>query len=344
MSERFKVHRAEEIAAQLGVSRSAVSRAFNPDSYLKPEKRTQILKKAKELGYQPNMAARAMASNRSHLIAVVLHALRQPWESQEVDVLISELQAIGFATLIYKIPSYEIQLDHISHLKAYNPDGIIVYTDNLPTADVTSLFGRARPIFPVFASADTDTPNPETESTASFDHILIDQRPGIRHAIRLLAGSGCKTVAWLGGPESTQSNRDRKKIVMQSAEKYGLSVTTHIQGDFTYERAHEEVRAHFRTHPMVDAIFAANDVSAFGAIDSLRYDFNRRVPEDVKVVGFDNIRQCNWQSYNLTTVGMDVDERVRSLIRLIRNRLKSPQAPAMFERIETKLIVRGTVE
>jgi DNA-binding LacI/PurR family transcriptional regulator len=103
------------------------------------------------------------------------------------------------------------------------------------------------------------------------------------------------------------------------------------------------VRAYFRVHRLVDAIFASNDVSAFGAIDALRYDFDLRVPEDVSVVGFDNIRQCKWQSYNLTTVGMDIEVRVRSLVRLIRNRLKSPDAPDMFEHIETKLIVRGTV-
>jgi DNA-binding LacI/PurR family transcriptional regulator len=344
MSEKLKVHRAEEIAAQLGVSRSAVSRAFNPDSYLKPEKRAQILKKAKELGYHPNMAARAMVSNRSHLIAVVLHALKQPWESQEVDVLISELQAIGFATLIYKVPYFEIQLDNIAHLKAYNPDSIIVYTTSLPEEDVASLFDRVRPIFPSFANADTDASDPEANREAGFDQLLVDQRPGIKHAISLLAGTGCQTIAWLAGDESAQSNRDRYKIVLNFAKQYGLSVAAYIQGDFTYERAREEVRAHFRTNPMVDAVFAANDVSAFGAIDSLRNDFKQRVPEDIKVVGFDNIRQCNWQSYNLTTVGMDIDERVRSLVRLIRNRLKRPTAPDMIERIETKLIVRGTVE
>ena len=65
--------------------------------------------------------------------------------------------------------------------------------------------------------------------------------------------------------------------------------------------------------------------------------------EDVKVVEFDNIRQSNWKSYDLTTVGMDIHQRVRALVRLIRSRLKEPDAPDLYERVETRLIVRGTV-
>ncbi|MGR3344750.1 MAG: substrate-binding domain-containing protein, partial [Paracoccaceae bacterium] len=102
-------------------------------------------------------------------------------------------------------------------------------------------------------------------------------------------------------------------------------------------------RSQFRSHLRFDALFAANDVSAFGAMDALRHDIGISIPEDVKKVGFDNINQSAWKSYDLTTVGLDIDERVRALVRLIRRRLEDPQGPTLFERIESKLIVRGTV-
>jgi len=78
------------------------------------------------------MAARAMVSNRTDLVAVILPELQQPWESQELDALTDALQALGFATLVYKIPSSAPQPEQLSHLRAYNPDSIIVYSDRLP--------------------------------------------------------------------------------------------------------------------------------------------------------------------------------------------------------------------
>ena len=92
-----------------------------------------------------------------------------------------------------------------------------------------------------------------------------------------------------------------------------------------------------------DAIFAANDVGAFGAIDALRFGLGLRVPEDVKVVGFDDIAQAHWKSYDLTTVRVDLALRVRALVRLILRRLKDPDAPPMEETVPTSLVVRGTV-
>ncbi len=343
MVKNFEGSRAKEVAERAGVSRSAVSRAFNPDSYLDPKKRARILKVAGEIGYQPNMAARAMVSNRSHLVAVLLPALQHPWESQELDVLIGELQAIGFATLVYKIPTADLQIAQVSHLRAYNPDSVIVYSDGLPTEGVKSLFNRARPIYPVYVDADACDLASDSNINQGFDRLEIDQRPGIRRAMGMLAGSGCKTMVWLAGDDSTQSNIDRQKVVLGYAKQYGLSVSESIPGDYSYERAREEICAYFRAHPMVDALVAANDVSAFGAMDALRHDLGLKVPEDVKVVGFDNIRQSNWKSYDLTTVGMDIHQRVRALVRLIRSRLKEPDAPDLYERVETRLIVRGTV-
>ena len=140
-----------------------------------------------------------------------------------------------------------------------------------------------------------------------------------------------------------RSNLDRQRIVLQVAGQFGITVSAHIQGDFGYERAREEVRAYYRAHPMSDALFAANDVSAFGAIDALRHDLGRAIPEDTKVVGFDNIKQSGWKSYDLTTVGMDIDARVSALVRLIRNRLQDPASPDLVEGVETRLVVRGTV-
>lgn len=93
---------AETVAEAAKVSRAAVSRAFNPDAPLKPEKRASILRIAEELGYVPDRAARALVTRRTHLVGVIVPDVCSPWESQEIDALTTALQAEGFATLLFK--------------------------------------------------------------------------------------------------------------------------------------------------------------------------------------------------------------------------------------------------
>jgi DNA-binding LacI/PurR family transcriptional regulator len=123
----------------------------------------------------------------------------------------------------------------------------------------------------------------------------------------------------------------------------GLAPPVVAPGDFTYDTAYAATIDLFRIGDGADGIFAANDVSAFGAIDALRHGLGLRVPEDVKVVGFDDIAQSHWRAYNLTTVRIDLAERVQALVRLILRRLKHPDAPPLSETIATRLVVRGTV-
>jgi len=130
------------------------------------------------------------------------------------------------------------------------------------------------------------------------------------------------------------------RVVM--AER-GLEPPIIAASDFSYGRAYAATLDLFRIGEGADAVFAANDVGAFGVIDALRHELNLRVPEDVKVVGFDDIAQSHWKSYNLTTVKFDLEERVRALVRLILRRLNNPDAPALEETLNTRLVVRGTV-
>ena len=107
MRERATSNRratADEVARVAEVSRVAVSRAFNPDASIRPDKRARILQVARELNYTPDRAARALATRRSHLVGVIVPDVCSPWESQEIDALTTALQAEGFATLLFKTP------------------------------------------------------------------------------------------------------------------------------------------------------------------------------------------------------------------------------------------------
>ncbi|MDB5540833.1 MAG: Transcriptional regulator [Devosia sp.] len=332
---------ADMVASRANVSRVAVSRAFNPHASIKPEKRDLILRVAQELNYTPDMAARSMVTGRSHLVGVIVPDVCSPWESQEIDALTTALQAEGFATLLFKTRT-DLSMDEtlLTYMKGFNPDSVIAFTENVRPQTLSRVLDRAVPIYVAYPHGEDETgeaPGP------LFDRLNVMQRDGIEQAIALMQGYGAKRFAFLAGATHSLATAERERMMHNIMAERGLEPPLRIQGDYTYDTAYRETLNLFRVGEGADAIFSANDVGAFGVIDALRHDLGLRVPQDVKVVGFDDILQSHWKSYNLTTVKIDLTERVQALVRLILRRLKSPSSPSLTETVSTRLVVRGTV-
>jgi len=327
------------VARTANVSRVAVSRAFNPHASIKPAKRDMILRVAQELNYTPDRAARSMVTGRSHLVGVIVPDVCSPWESQEIDALTSALQAEGFATLLFKTRT-DLSMDEtlLTYMKGYNPDSVIAFTENVRPQSLSRVLDRAVPIYVAY---DNDH---STEADAPLtDRLHVNQRTGIEQAVALMQGYGATRFAFLSGASHSLATIERDRTFREVLAARGLPAPIVMPGDFTYDTAYRETLNLFRVGDAVDAIFAANDVGAFGVIDALRHELGRRVPEDVQVVGFDDILQAHWKSYNLTTVKIDLVERVAALVRLILARLRNPNQPSLTETISTRLVVRGTV-
>lgn len=333
---------ADTVAKAADVSRVAVSRAFNPHASLKPEKRARILQVARELNYTPDMAARSLVTRRSHLVGVIVPDVCSPWESQEIDALTTALQAEGFATLLFKTRT-DRSMDStlLTYMKGYNPDSIIAFTENVGPDMLGQVFDRAVPIYVGYPHDEGEKKQPAGGHL--FDRLNVIQRDGIDQAIALMQGFGCKRFAYLSGDPNASASDEREYVLRQVMAARGLGLPIVMDGDFTYETAYRATIDLFRVGDGADGIFASNDVSAFGAMDALRHELGLKVPQDVKIVGFDDIEQSGWKAYNLTTVKIDLEERVRALVRLILMRLKDPLAPPMEETIRTRLVVRGTV-
>ncbi|WIY51997.1 substrate-binding domain-containing protein [Devosia sp. YIM 151766] len=331
---------AEMVAARAKVSRVAVSRAFNPGASLKPEKRELILRIAQELNYTPDRAARALVSGRSHLIGVIVPDVCSHWESQEIDALTTALQAEGFATLLFKTRTdYSMDEKLLAYMRGFNPDSVIAFVENVKPATLVRFLDRAVPIYVHYPHPDEVPPAAEP----LYDRLNVLQRNGIEQAVALLQGYGAQRIAYVSGLDKSRANTAREKMLRSVMAARDLPPPIVVAGDFSYDMAYAATLDLFRLHGGADAIFAANDVGAFGVLDALRHELGLRVPEDVKVVGFDDIAQSHWKSYNLTTVKFDLDERVRALVRLILRRLSDPGMPALEETLNTRLVVRSTV-
>tara|TARA_R110000868_G_scaffold308687_6_gene570134 strand:- start:1361 stop:2359 length:999 start_codon:yes stop_codon:yes gene_type:complete len=330
------------VALRANVSRVAVSRAFNPHTSLKPEKRELILRIAQELNYTPDRAARALVSGRTHLVGVIVPDVCSNWESQEIDALTSSLQAEGFATLLFKTRTdYSMDEQLLSYMRGFNPDSVIAFVENVKPRTLAKFLGRAVPIYVHYPHPDASDDDPHDGPL--HDRLNVLQRNGIEQAVALLQGYGVRRIAYVSGVAHSRANVSRELMLGAVMAERGLPPPIIASGDFTYDQAYAATLDLFRVGKGADAIFAANDVGAFGVIDALRHELGLRVPGDVKVVGFDDIAQSHWKSYNLTTVKFDLDERVRALVRLILRRLNSPDAPPLQETLQTRLIVRGTV-
>lgn len=332
---------AEMVAQRAQVSRVAVSRAFNPHTSLKPEKRELILRIAQELDYTPDRAARALVSGRSHLVGIIVPDVCSHWESQEIDALTSALQGEGFATLLFKTRTdYSMDEKLLTYMRGFNPDSVIAFVENVKPTTLARFLGRAVPIYVHY-------PHPgeagDIESGPLHDRLNVLQRAGVEQAVALLQGYGVRRIAYVSGIGQSRSNTAREQMLRTVMAERGMAPPIVAPSDYSYDMAYAATLDLFRVGEGADAIFAANDVGAFGVLDALRHDLGLRVPEDVKVVGFDDIAQSHWKSYNLTTVKFDLEERVRALVRLILRRLNNPDAPALQETLQTRLVVRGTV-
>lgn len=331
---------AEMVAQRANVSRVAVSRAFNAHTSLKPEKRELILRIAQELNYTPDRAARALVSGRSHLVGVIVPDVCSYWESQEIDALTTALQNEGFATLLFKTRTdYSMDEKLLAYMRGFNPDSVIAFVENVKPATLARFLDRAVPIYVHY-------PHPglaDMHNGPLHDRLNVLQRNGIEQAVALLQGYGVRRVAYVSGLARSQANAAREQMLRAVMAERGLPPPIIARSDFSYDRAYAATLDLFRVGAGADAIFAANDVGAFGVIDALRHELGLSVPKDVKVVGFDDIAQSHWKSYNLTTVKFDLTERVRALVRLILRRLSDPGAAPLQETLQTSLVVRGTV-
>ncbi|MBD8067157.1 LacI family DNA-binding transcriptional regulator [Devosia sp. PTR5] len=329
------------VAALAQVSRVAVSRAFNPHASLKADKRERILRVARELNYTPDRAARALVSGRTHLIGVIVPDVYSYWESQEIDALTTALQNEGFATLLFKTRTdYSMDEQLLAYMRGFNPDSVIAFVENVKPVTLTRFLDRAVPIYVDYPMAGAPA---EPEHGPLYDRLNILQHSGIDQAVALLQGYGARRIAYLSGHGKSRASAAREATLRQVLEERGFQPPILAPGDFGYETAYQATIDLFRVRGGADGVFAANDVSAFGALDALRHELGLRVPGDVKVVGFDDIAQSHWKSYNLTTVKFDLHERVRALVRLILRRLNDPQAESLVETLDTRLVVRGTV-
>ena len=344
----------EQVAALAGVSRATVSRVVNGSPKVSPVVRAQVERAVAKLGYVPNRAARSLVTRRADSVALVVsepHArfFSEPFFAGMVRGVSGALAETGVQLLLLIAqdladrpgdhPGSPPDPPRGGRLERYvvggHVDGVLLASlhgdDPLPAtlerAGVPAvLVGR-----------------PAADRGAPASHVDADNRGGARAAVGHLAGRGRRRIATITGPLDMGVGLDRLDGYRDGLAAAGLDADPGLvePGDFTEEGgAAATARLLERPGPPVDAVFAASDLMAAGALRALR-TAGRRVPEDVAVVGFEDSAVARYAQPPLTTVRQPIEEMGRQATRLLLARMAG-EAGGMHLVLDTELVVRAS--
>lgn len=327
----------KDIARELDVSVATVSRALSPDKVIAPKTRVRVLEKAREMGYAPNLFARGLSSQRSRIAALFASNITNPFYPEVVVKLTRRLQDVGLHTMLFTSEDSEGVDAALPLLRQYNPDIAIVLAATMTSEALNQCLDGKTPVI-LF--------NRYVEG-ARASSVCCDNYEGGRLVATRLAEAGHTRLAFISGLEVASTNIDRRRGFFDGCVAAGLDAPQIISGgDFTYETGYEGMKRLADGAVPPDAVFCANDIVAIGAMDAARRDLGLSVPEDVSVVGFDDIAMASWPSHELTTVRQPMNAMIECVIaemaRLQDSDDKSPREQFLPGRLMVRKSARLT--
>ncbi len=304
-----------DVARLAEVSQSAVSRTFTPGASVSEDTRRKVMEAARKLGYRPNAHARSLITKRSRIIGVVLSYLENLFYPVALEQLAKRLQRDGYHVLLF-VTDTQNSDELVNQILQYHVDGIVLAATTLSSALAQQCSDAAIPVVlfnRVMASG----------SAGAVSSVRSDNVAGGRAVARHLAETGHQRIAYIAGNEETSTNLERERGFRDGLAERGLRIWARGVGNYDFEQARAATRELFRAgNERPDAVFVASDHMAFAVMDTLRGELGLRVPEDVSVVGFDNVPQADWGSYRLTTVEQPVAPMVEATVELLQKFLR----------------------
>ncbi|GAA2868633.1 LacI family DNA-binding transcriptional regulator [Streptosporangium fragile] len=320
-----------DVARLAGVSPQTVSRVANNRTNVEEATRERVLAAMRALGYQPNIAARALATGRFGTIGVISFTLNRYGNVRTLDGITTAARAEGFSISLVGVTALTHQEvnDAFTRLTTQAVDGVVIIESEV--LDMRSL--RLPPGVPVVIS--------DGHGGEEFPAVDSDQAGGARLATEHLLDLGHPTVWHVAGPPDSNSARHRHASWRQTLERAGRPVPQVLFGDWTAESGYL-IGGYLAALPEVSAVFAANDQMALGVIRAL-HEAGRAVPGDVSVVGFDDMPESAYFWPGLTTIRQDFDQGGRICVDILLEqiRMRRPAEKGMRV-VPVELVVRGS--
>lgn len=322
-----------QVARLAGVSQSAVSRVFTPGASASAKTIAKVKDAALALGYRPNRAAQTMITGKSRIIGLVVAYLDNQFYPQALEHLSHALQANGYQILVFTATNTQEKIDGvIRDLLDYQVDGIITASVGM-SSDLTARCKAAGIPVVMFNRG---------QDGADISAVTSDNVAGARKVADFLASCGHTRMAHISGWSGSSTGRDRRQGFVEGLAAHGLEPVTITDGMYDRETAAQAARDMMDHSTPPDAIFVGNDHMAFAVMDALRFDLHLRVPQDVAIVGYDDVPLASWRSYDLTTVRQPLNRMVEATVDILIAQIDQGEMTPRRVAFDGPLTLRGT--
>lgn len=324
----------KDVAKVAGVSHATVSRVINNSAKVADDKRQRILDAMDRLGYVPNMTARSLAGGRTKVIGLLVPEIGNGYTGTIIEGIDAELSAHDYDMMLHTTHHRKVKEPiYVQSLMQGMAEGLLLL---LPIDPSAYLEGLRRKKFPyvVIDHQGFDNFSPTVGAT---------NRQGVYDGITYLIELGHRRIGFVSGPDNISCSMER-------LAGYRAALSDHfvpdddqliVPGDHTQLGGYKACVELLDLEKPPSAIFAANDISAFGVIDAARAR-GMHIPDDISIMGFDDIPQAGRMTPALTTVRQPLFEMGRQAAKMLFAYIEEPEGPTQRLQLSTELVIRGT--
>lgn len=284
--------------------------------------------------YTPNAAARSLITSRTQTIGVVVSDVTNPFYPELVEGLHDLFVRSGYRLVLFNDRGDQASDQIAPQLQGGSVDGVVIASATLDS----TLPARCRSSGLPVVLLNRDVPGVDADRVAS------DNVAGAELAATTLLGLGHRRLAIINGPSNTSTSRDRLSGFVRACERHGCDFDPRRlrSGDYSHATGQRAFLELITQEPPLTAVFCANDVIAFGALDGARRQ-GLRVPADCSIIGFDDIAMSGWKSFSLTTIRQPLSEMADVAAQMLVERIEGTAPASARTRVfEPLLITRET--
>lgn len=324
---------SKDIARLAGVSQTTVSRVLRGESSVRPGTRDHVLAVIRDHNYHPSAAARSMKTRRANMVAVVVTSLSNPLYPYMLQMISTKLREHGLLMSVWETEPHSEQT-LVQAIGEGTVDGVLAAT---ATERDFNLFEKIAAHTPVVLLNRTVQSN-------RFDQVCSDNFSGAASVARYFLKHQRQQLGILSGPLVASTIREREAGFTSVMEESGLTLSKEARWSvdvFSYESGYEAGQALLSVCPNVDAIFCTNDILAIGACDGVRA-MGHRIPDDIWIVGYDDIPMASWGSISLSTVRQPLQMMVSTAVAKLLSQINGSPSSGRLIALHGDLIVRST--
>ncbi|WP_375451887.1 LacI family DNA-binding transcriptional regulator [uncultured Devosia sp.] len=323
---------SSQVAEHAGVSQSAVSRTFTPGASISSKTRQKVLAAAKQLGYRPNAIARSLITSRSRIIAVVMAYLENLFYPDVLEELGRALAAENYHLLLFTGFMDRDSDPVFDQLMQYRVDGIILASTSLSSELSEECATAGIPVV-LF--------NRTTERDA-VSSVTTRNREGGKRIAEFLVAGGHRSFGYIAGLANSSTNRDRQQGYVEALAGHGFDLVMIETGNYSRADAETAARRMLSRPDRPEALFVANDHMAMAVMDVARYEFGLQIPQDLSIVGYDDVGPARWTAYAITTMSQPLKRMVESTVDILMDQIASGEIEAEHRILNGDLVVRGS--